>query len=516
MLFTLCFMALLVKIVDINRQNYSRVSENQSTRTLTVGTKRGDIYDRNYIPLTGSTSRLVAAVTPVIPAAQYLKDCFTAEELGEKISGGFPFLCTVKEEINNDYIRTFSVPERYSADSLAVHIVGYTNSDGEGVSGIEKAYNEYLSENSGKLTVSFKVDAMGRVLAGMDKKITDYNFSSKAGVVLTLDSRIQNITEEALKKSKIESGAALVMEIDTGELLAVASVPDFNQNDIVSALKGENAPLVNKALCAYAVGSVFKSIVAAEALEEGISPELTYECTGKITVGDTVFSCYNGKAHGETDMTSALQNSCNTYFINLISDMDSDRLLSLCKKLGFSQSDTLAAGMVSSSGIIPDSNTLKLKGNLANFSFGQGEFSATPVQLLKAYHALATGETVTPLLVRGFTNSDGLMTKTAKVTKERIFSESTVREIRGMLKSVVNEGGADNAKSTLVSLSGKTGTAQSGIYKNGREICRTWFAGFFPSDNPTYAVAILNENGQGGNTDCAPVFKAICEGIVTS
>lgn len=515
MLITLCFMALLVKIVDINRQNYSSVTENQSTRTLIVGTKRGDIYDRNFVSLTGSKSRFVAAVTPVVAVMEQLKDCFKPEELQEKINNGYPFLCTVGEEINNDYIRTFTVPERYTEDSLAVHILGYLGSENEGVSGIEKAYNQYLTENSGKLTVSFKVDAVGRVLAGLPKKITDDNFTSKAGVVLTLDSRIQNITENALEKSNIESGAALVMEIGTGELLAVASVPDFDPNNIADALGKENSPLVNKAFSAYSVGSVFKSIVAASALEEGISSDFCYECTGEITVGDTTFRCYNGKAHGETDMTSALENSCNTYFVSLISDMDSGRLLSLCRKLGFGKSDNLAAGMETATGTLPSKDNLKLKGNLANFSFGQGELSATPLQLLKAYHALATGEIVTPSLVKGFTNSKGLMTKTGNTVSEKILSDFTVKELRRMLKSVVNDGGADKAKSDLVSLSGKTGTAQSGIYKDGKEICRTWFAGFFPSDNPTYVVVVMSEDGTGGNTDCAPVFKDICEGIVT-
>ncbi len=514
MLITLCFMALLVKIVDINRQNYSAVTENQSTRTLIVGTKRGDIYDRNFVSLTGSKSRLVAAVTPVVAVTEHLSKYFTSEELQEKINKGYPFLCTVNEEINNDYIRTFTVAERYTEDSLAVHISGYLGSENEGVSGIEKAYNQYLTENGGKLTVSFKVDAVGRVLAGLPKKITDDNFTSKAGVVLTLDSRIQSITEKALNNSNIESGAAMVMEIGTGELLSVASVPDFDPNNIADALGKENSPLVNKAFCAYSVGSVFKSIVAAAALEEGISADFDYECTGEITVGDTSFKCYNGKAHGETDMTSALENSCNTYFINLVMNMDKEKLLSFCRRLGFGQSDTLAPGMETASGTLPSEDNLKLKGNLANFSFGQGNFSATPLQLLKAYHVLATGKAVTTSLVKGFTNSQGLMTKAESITTEKILSDNTVEELRNMLKSVVNEGGADKAKSDLVSLSGKTGTAQSGIYENGKEICRTWFAGFFPSDNPSYVVVVMSEDGTGGNTDCAPVFKAICEGII--
>ncbi len=514
MLITLCFMALLLKIVDINRENYSSVTRSQSTKTLTVGEKRGTIYDRNYIPLTNSQSRLIAAVTPTVQSGEYLKSYFSREELTDKISDGYPFLCSVNKEIINDHIYTFSVPVRYGEDILAPHIIGYLNSEGKGVSGIEKAYNQYLTENGGKLTVSFQVDAVGRVLAGLDKTVTDSNFYSKAGVVLTLDSRIQAIAESVLRESRIESGAVLVMKAGAGELLAVASVPDFSPDRVGESLDKENSPLVNKAFCAYSVGSVFKSIVAAYALEEGISPEQTYECKGEITVGDTVFRCYKGTAHGETDMASALENSCNTYFINLSKKINTEKLLTLCRKLGFGAGDTLAPSMVASSGTLPAKESLKLKGNLANFSFGQGDFSATPLQLLKAYHALATGYTVTPVLVRGLTNSDGLMTQTSKTQKEKIFADKTVKQIRKMLGSVVSDGMADKAKSSLLSLSGKTGTAQSGIYSGEKEICRTWFTGFFPSGNPSYIVVVLNENGEGGNVDCAPVFRKVCEGIV--
>ncbi len=514
MLIALCFMALLFRIMELNRENYSSVTRKQSTKTLTVGEKRGTVYDRNYVPLTNSEKRLVAAVTPTVQSAEYLKPYLDSDELADEINDGYPFLCTVGEEIINDHIYTFSVPVRYAETVLAPHIVGYLDSQGEGVSGIEKAYNRYLTENGGRLTVSFQVDAVGRVLAGMEKTVTDSSFTSKAGVVLTLDSEIQAIAESALRQSRIESGAVIVMKAGTGELLAVASAPDFHPERVGESLDEENSPLVNKAFCAYSVGSVFKSIVAALALEKGISADETYECRGEITVGDTTFRCFNGKAHGKTDMAAALENSCNTYFINLSRELDVGELLSLCRRLGFGESDTLAPSMVTASGKLPTGESLKIKGNLANFSFGQGDFSATPLQLASAYHALATGCTVTPVLVRGLTNAEGLMTLTGKTEKERIFSDSTVKKIREMLAGVVSEGLADKARSELLSLSGKTGTAQSGIFRNGSEICRTWFTGFFPSENPNYIVVVLNENGEGGNVDCAPVFRKICEGIV--
>lgn len=513
--FMSCFALLLYRVASLNFSGYSEAAESKSTRTVVVGSSRGKIYDRNYEPLTDEEHRLIAIVTPCIGVEVFLKKYMTTEELTDKIEDGYPFMLEVEEKINNEYIRTFSVPVRYGEEALASHIIGYLNSDGIGMSGIEKSFNEYLSQNSGNLTVSFEVDALGRVLAGMKKTINDNNFTSKAGVVLTIDKDIQNFVENALLNSKIKSGCAIVMKVHTGEILALASVPDFDQNNVAAYLKAENSPLMNKALSAYAPGSVFKPLVAAAAMEYGIEPDFSYECTGEIKVGDTVFSCYNHNAHGKINMTEALEQSCNTYFVNLIMHMDTELLLSLCEKLGIANEEKLASSVISAPGKLPDRKAFSSKGALANFSFGQGELLITPLKMAQIYHLLASGNTVQPKLIAGMTNTMGLMTPQKDGAQTKLLSDSTVVNIRKMLTSVVKNGNAQNACSEIVSLSGKTGTAQSGIYINEKEICRTWFAGFFPSDNPNYIVIVMNENGSGGNSDCAPVYKKICESIVT-
>ncbi len=513
--FMSCFALLMLRIAYLNFSDYSAVSETKSTRTVTVGTRRAKIYDRNYSALVEEENNLVAVVTPTLGIKRFLSPYLTEKEMTDKITDGYPFTLKVKEKINNELIRTFSVPIRYSENSLASHIVGYVNSDGEGVTGIEKSYDNYLKENCGKLTVNFQIDAVGRVLAGMNKTVNDYNFSSKAGVVLSLDKDIQSLTENALKSSKIKSGCAIVMKAHTGELLALSSVPDFNRNNVAESFDKDNSPLVNKALSPYSPGSVFKPLVAAAALENGISETYTYECTGEIKIGDTVFSCYNHNAHGKINMTEALEESCNTYFVNLIMKTDAELLMSLCEKTGILNSTELAPSIISSKGKLPERDTLNSKGVLANLSFGQGELLITPLKMAEIYHMLATGNIVSPKLVMGFCNSMGLMKPLKESGTTKLLSDSTVVTMRKMLKSVVKNGKAQNACSDLVSLSGKTGTAQSGIYKNETELLRTWFCGFFPSDNPNYIVIVMNENGKGGNSDCAPVFKKICEGIVT-
>lgn len=514
-LFVGCFCVILCRVVWLNFSAYSEAGKERSSRTLTVGETRGKIYDRYYKPLVESEERLLSVVVPSVGSLSFMEKYISDEEIKDKIDKGFPFIIETEEKVNTEFVRTFSVPLRYSENQTAVHIIGYTDKDKKGISGIEKAFDSYLTENSGKLTVTFDCDRTGRILAGMDKRINDMNFTSKAGVVLSIDKDIQKIAEDALAGSGIESGTAIVMKAHTGEILALASYPTYNPERVADALNEANAPLVNKALSAYSPGSVFKPLVAAAALEHGVSPDFSYECTGEIRVGDRVFSCYNHNAHGKINMTEALEESCNTYFVNLAMNTDTELLISLCEKLGITRSVKLASTLISQKGVLPERESLSLKGVLANFSFGQGELLITPIKMAEIYHVLATGNYQPSKLIMGITNYMGLMTPQKDAVPVKLLSDYTVTEIRKMLKSVVENGKADKAYSSLVSLSGKTGTAQSGSYENNKEILRTWFSGFFPSDNPNYIVIVMNENGTGGNTDCAPVFKKICEGIVT-
>ena len=256
----------------------------------------------------------------------------------------------------------------------------------------------------------------------------------------------------------------------------------------------------------YSVGSIFKPVVAACALENGISDDFEYDCKGEVTVGDKVFSCYDDKAHGKINMTTALEVSCNCYFIELINKIDVDHLLKICSAMGLGTKQTLAPTLSSSAGTLPKRESLSIKGALANFAFGQGDLLATPLQIATVYHTLATGNYVSPKAVFGLTNNLGLMTKEADSPQVKVLTDGTVLKLREMLSSV-------GASYNLNGSAGKTGTAQSGIYKGSKEILRTWFAGYFPAENPEYIVVIMKEDGSSGTADCVPVFKAIVEGM---
>lgn len=484
-------------------------------RTVTVGRTRGKIYDRNLNLMVDEEEKLIAVITPSVGSLQYLDVMKEKDFINNMIEKGKPFTVEVKKKISNEFIRSFSVPVRYSANQSAVHLIGYLTSDGEnGLSGIERAYNDFFKKNSGELTVRFEVDAKGRVLAGMDKYINDSNYNTQAGLILTIDKKIQGIAEKALESSSIKSGCAIVMQINTGEIVALASVPAYDPQNVAESLYAENSPLVNKALQQYSVGSVFKPLVAAAALENGIDYEAEYECTGECKVGNEIFNCYNSTAHGKVNMQTALEKSCNCYFIDLIMKTDVEYLMKLCKDIGIGESDSIAEGLDTADGALPDTELLRIKGELANFAFGQGTLMMTPIQMLKMYHTLATGNVISPRVIYGKMDASGNVLKEDGAVPQKLLTDKTVKNMRQMLFSVTENGNAYNAKSDIASLAGKTGTAQSGIYKNGQEICRTWFAGFFPAEAPEYVVVVMNENGMGGNSDCGPVFREICEGIV--
>lgn len=515
MLIICCFMALMLRIAYINFSGYYSAAQTQTKRTLIIGSTRGKIYDRNMNPLVDRESDMIAAVTPIVGSFEFLKGYSEFYKVQEKIEKGYPFTVKVNEKIDNEFIRTFSVPVRYSGENIATHLIGYVDSSGKnGVTGIEKTYDALLKKYSGTLSVTFEADAKGRVLLGMDKYINDNSFNSKGGVVLTLDEDIQRIVEQELEKSTIKSGCAVVMHVNSGEIYALASVPDFDPENIADYMSVENSPFINKALRSYSAGSVFKPILSAAALENGYDGSEEYECTGSIAVGDRTFNCYNNKAHGKVNLEAALQNSCNTYFINLIQNIDVDYLLKLCEDMGVGASDEIADGISTDTGKLPERDSLDLYGNLANFAFGQGELMMTPIQMAKAYHVLATGKYIAPTVIYGFSDSYGSVTEKGTGTPVPVLSQKTVMSLRSMLLSVTQEGNGQNAHSDIVGLAGKTGTAQSGIYKNGKEICRTWFAGFYPANNPHYIVVVMNEDGEGGSTDCAPVFRRICERII--
>ncbi len=517
--FSLAVGCICLRLYTISTGGENTVSSGTHHFTIEIGKIRGEITDCNGEKIVSADYENIVAAKPTYKALSAIENVVDSEvysSLRERMQSGNAVSVNIgKLEIlqNSDAVMLKKY-KRYSENQLAAHLIGYLDGDGRGVSGIEKSYDSLLYTDE-YLSVKFFADVHGRVLSGTDIEIRNSTLKT-AQVQLTLDLGFQKALENALDISDVERGGAVVVEVKTGAIKAMASRPDFDADNISLYLNDDASPLLNRALNAYAVGSVFKVAVAAAALENGID-DFHYECGGSCNVDGVTFSCNKSTAHGELDMTKALECSCNTFFIELAARVGAEKIIETASLFGFGQEIKLAEGISSKAGIFPSAKELSSSGALANFSFGQGEFTATMLQLATMMSAVACkGKYMQPYLIEKVTDSSGKITE----RKEESYpvssiSEKSAEKLKMMLKSVVENGNAQKARlKNEVSAAGKTSTAQSGVFEeNGVEVCNTWFAGFFPIENPKYVVVILKEGGASGATDCAPVFKRIADKI---
>ncbi len=487
-------------------------------KTVDAATLRGTIYDCKMRPLTNSEYDIFAAAKPSNDSLAALKgkvmpDVF--ESVMQRMSKGNPVAVKVNSSINQtDNIITAEVPRRYSDAFTACHIIGYLDSEGNGTSGIEKAYNGILSQNNSTVSFRFSANAMGRVMLGERIEVIG-NTVPKNGVALTLDRDIQRITESVLDASDADCASAVVIEIESGAIRASVSRPLFNQYSIYESLGDKKTPLINRAFLPFSVGSVFKPVVAAAALENGISESFEYNCTGSVVCNGVTFHCHKKDGHGLLDMKGAVANSCNTYFIELALNMKSNYIIDTASAFGFGKKTVFTDGVESAKGNLPSAEELDSKAAVANLSFGQGTLLATPLQICSLMATVARdGAYVEPYLIEGECDTEGKLTRIYRYgEKKQVISRSTAGKIRSFLEAVVENGSGSRARSETVSVAGKTATAQTGKMRNGEEIYNAWFAGYFPADDPKYAVAILKEDGGEGAISCAPVFRALAEKI---
>lgn len=518
--FMLTMFLLLLNVYTISTgSGLAETANRQSSYRLSVAKTRGTIYDTNLQPLTGRETEYIAAIRPLPESAAALADVLPRsrmEEVYTLLTKGNPFLLKVPGTVSAEGIDTFQVERRYAVENqIAANVIGYLDSSSTGVAGIEKVYQEYLSEDAGEILVSYRVDAVNRVLPGEEREIFDTYQKKNRGVVLTLDAEIQALAETAAKKH-LKRGAVVVTEVPTGKIRAMVSVPDFSPTDLGAALENPDSPLLNRALSAYNVGSVFKVVSAATALENGVSPDTVFECTGGINVGGGVFHCFNKKAHGKLDMQGAIAQSCNTYFVRLMQQVPNEDFLRISRELGFGQAISLAPGYGSAAGSLPELKDLLVPRALANFSFGQGTLLATPVQIAGMMNAVAAGgEYVAPTLIEGLVDENKEYTHKAKDEKAvRVLSQSTSALLRQFMGASVSEGTGSRGKPLSGGAGVKTGTAQTGQIVDGNEVLQGWFAGFYPLDEPRYSIVVLAENAEGGGVG-APVFQEIADGLLS-
>lgn len=483
-------------------------SMSQGIESTVISSQRGQILDRNLNPLTQTQEMLKGFVFPntdslSVDEKNLIKDFIPSDK---------PVVVDLKRNAYTSHIYSFTKTCRTGANTIATHLLGYTTADGNGVSGVEKSYDSFLKKNSIVQTASYYVDGR-RVAYSWSVPVIRKNGGDRA-LVLTLDKEIQMIAEAAAEKY-IKRGAIVIIDIATGDLIASVSSPRLDPLKLEEASADPNLPYNNRAFMAYNIGSVFKPVLAAAAIEDGLE-DFTYTCTGGVDVDDVHFKCNNIEGHGSLDMTQAICQSCNTYFIALGLKLGYERIYSIAAALGFGDGSVLCPGVESASGSLPGPGEIRGIGDVANISFGQGLLTATPLQVCRLMAAIGGDGTVKPMnLVIGAGEVDTMDMLGRQLTGERrAFSEKTAAELRRMLKTVVDTGSGMKAQPEHGGAGGKTGSAQTGKFsENGEEIVQGWFAGFYPYENPKYAISIVAEDSMYGATASAPAFKYIADKI---
>ena len=487
------------------------------SRVLSVGINgaRGVIYDRNGVPLVGGEERDAVLCEPMSldeASAELLRahaTNMTAEELDRAISSGRPFLAHVDEPIAGRGLTGLRALARYGG--LAQHLMGYLDSEGHGVVGIEAAMDESLYAEGYSYTAVFTSDAARRALSGYGIGFEGSAQPIQKGVVLSLDREIQGICE-AVADEKVERGVILVSDVKSGQICAWVSRPTYDPLRVEEYLEQGDA-MLNKALYPYCCGSVFKIVVTAAALEAGIELPQDYECTGAFAAGEHTLSCAKKEGHGVVDVTAAFAQSCNPYFCHLASLVGAQGVLDMAEKFGLGQAIDFGYGIAADEGRLPALRDLSVAAALANFAIGQGELQVTPLQVLGIGSIIANGGVRQSVhLFEGIRNEEGKQTAIEhRASSLRVISESTAAQIRDMMVASTQSGSGMPAASSVYHSAVKTSSAETGIYEEGRHILHTWVTGFYPSEDPQYAIAVLVEGGRSGYSSAAPVFGEIVD-----
>ncbi len=513
----LIFGLLIVQLSLIAIKSETSVSSQaNNTKSIILSNSRGMIYDCNMKRIVNNSSKYITVALPTTEALNSLSSVITAEEqtqLYENMSNKKVSLISTSKAFDEPYLKTVEITERYSLNQPCAHLIGHLNNEGKGAMGLEKAYDSFLSMNNGALKITWGVDALGHILYGDELKIDTENYLSPAGIQLTIDLEIQKIAENLLRDFEVNEGAIVVMDSYTAEILATASVPIFNPLDLSAGINQENSPFLNRATSSYSAGSVFKPFVAATAIENGV--DFSYNCTGSITINGTTFKCSNSTAHGFVNLTSATEKSCNTYFIALGQQLGKEKILSICNDFGLGKQIELADNFYLTTSKLPYPNNITSPQALANLCFGQGEMVIAPIQMAAAYCVFANkGYYRPPTLMKAIIDENGEAVQKAALPEAcRIISPTTAQKLDEILESVVTNGNGNKAFSSLTDCHGKTATAQSGWYRQGKEINHTWFCGYFTAGNKKITAVIFKENGVSGATDCAPIFKKLAEQV---
>jgi cell division protein FtsI (penicillin-binding protein 3) len=523
--------AVLIRAVSlqvVQRARLSTMASDQSVREMQIPARRGDIYDRHGIPLAqsvevdslwldpsqvgdvGRAARDLARVLRLDAGElqarlgrarrfAWVKRQVTPQELSAVDRLGIPGLGVTKE------------PKRfYPQRELGAQVLGVVGTDGQGLEGLELAFDDELSGQPGKMEGTR--DARGRSL--LLQGAPDATGRQGATVTLTLDRQIQYAAEKALDRavedSRAVAGMVVVLEPRTGELLALVQSPRFNPN----AASGVPTPLLRDrpALDLFEPGSTYKAFVAAEALEEGlVRPEDSFDCeNGSWEVGGHVI--HDTHPHAQLTLARILAVSSNIGAAKVAQRLGREGMMRTARRFGFGERPGLALpGEGKGSVPYPKADV-----TLATQAFGQG-LSTTAVQVAAAFGALANkGVLMRPYLVSRVTDPDGVVLLENQPTPvRRAVSEGTARSVLHMLQAVVQKDGtAPRAALEAYRVAGKTGTAQKAdpVARGYSDKRIASFAGVVPADDPRLVIYVVVDEPKTdvyGGLVAAPAFKDI-------
>lgn len=407
----------------------------------------------------------------------------------------------------------------YPMGSLLSQVIGFTNVDNAGQSGLELSYNEYLAGTDGK-QVS-ETDNRGNLIP---YGVTDYvEPIDGLDLHLTCDSEIQRYLEkalaEAMEVNNAKSAQGVVMDAKTGAILAISSQPGYDPNDPPrNDRELLDAVTRNRIVTdVYEPGSTFKILTLAAAVDSGAADlESQFYCAGSYKVGSESIHCWRHAGHGSQTLTEAAENSCNCAFMRMALTMGKEKFYDYLYAFGLGKSTN--SGLLGETGGIVSHQKYVTDNDLARIGFGQS-VAVTPLQLCSAVCAAVNGgELYQPHIIASMTDKDGNVTYEANTAPvRRVISESASKTVRRILQSVVDNGTGKNCKIDGYAVGGKTGTAQKydeyGRVAEGKYICS--FIGFAPADDPRFVCLILVDEPQVaqifGSTVAAPFVRTVLE-----
>jgi penicillin-binding protein 2 len=408
----------------------------------------------------------------------------------------------------------------YPGGDLAAHVLGHLSQPTAQELPKLKPYGVRPQHLVGRMGLERALDAELRGRSGGTMVEVDHR-ARQVGVVgereatagqtidLTLDAHLQSLVEEAFGT---QSGAAVVLDPATGEVLAMVSRPAFSPEafavsdsaEILEATDGPGMRMLNRASAGlYQPGSIVKVFVAAAALEAGvITPWTVHDCRGSLTIGDRTIHCWNRDGHGPVALREALMQSCNVYFMRVGRKLGAARLVAAMKEAGFGH--RTGWPLDERAGHLP---TRRLtEGEVALLSIGQGEISVSVLQAAVGTAAFANGGAVVqPWIIRRIGGRDA----EAPAPRRRVkWSAGTLSSVQGGMKAVVSDMGTGyRAMTPLVPIAGKTGTAQT----QAEGQTHGWFIGYCPVEHPRVAFAIISELGGAGGDLPAEIARTLCE-----